>query len=143
MTLVSTSGASFLSAPRVSTPFFFFGYRKDAPFFILSSTTFGYSSFLSRFGLQSQSHIQLCFCHLGGGTIKTTADQIDCNRTAIYARLPGRDAWIRLSPWQFLYPIPIQFFPPLAERYFGLIPSPHRILKVGVVTIDTRHKVGE
>jgi len=28
----------------VSTPFFFFGYRKDAPFFILSSTTFGYSS---------------------------------------------------------------------------------------------------
>src|SRR6266550_8119987 len=44
MTLVSTSGASFLSAPRVSTPFFFFGYRRDAPFFILSSTTFGYSS---------------------------------------------------------------------------------------------------
>src|SRR6266404_1138117 len=33
----------FFLAPRVSTPFFF-GYRKDAPFFILSSTTFGYSS---------------------------------------------------------------------------------------------------
>jgi hypothetical protein len=29
----------------VSTPFFF-GYRKDAPFLILSSTTFGYSSTL-------------------------------------------------------------------------------------------------
>jgi hypothetical protein len=79
----------------------------------------------------------------GAGTIKTAADKIDCNRTAIYGKLPGRDAWIRLSPWQFLYPIPVEFFPPLAERYFGLIPGAHRILKIGVITIDQQPKVTE
>jgi hypothetical protein len=77
----------------------------------------------------------------GGGTVKTTADQIDCNRTAIYGRLAGHEAWIRLSPWQFFHPIPVEFFPPLAERYFGLSPSAHRILKLGVITIDPQHKL--
>jgi len=36
-----------------------------------------------------------------------------------------------------------RIFPALAERYFGLIPGAHRILKVGVITIDTQHKVTE
>ena len=44
----------------------------------------------------------------GAGTIKTTANQIVCNRTAIYARFPGRDAWISLSPWHcILFPFNI------------------------------------
>src|SRR5258708_20567570 len=61
-------------------------------------------------------------------TIKTTGDQIDTNITAIYGRTIGRDAWVRLSPSRFLHPIPVEFFSLLAERYFRLSPSAHRIL---------------
>jgi hypothetical protein len=58
----------------------------------------------------------------GAESIKTTEGQIDFGRTAIYGRVPGRDAWTSLSPSQFLNPIPPEFFGPLARRYFGLSP---------------------
>jgi len=57
----------------------------------------------------------------GGGLIKT-ADQMDFDRISIYGRVAGRDDWIRLSPSQFLNPVPAEFFLPLAQRYFGLSP---------------------
>jgi hypothetical protein len=79
------------------------------------------------------------------GRIKTTEDQIDFNRTAIYGRVAGRDAWTRLSPSQFLNPVPPEFFPPLALRYFGLSPFgriTHTIKGGAVIRIDTR-KVSE
>jgi hypothetical protein len=79
----------------------------------------------------------------GTGTIKATGDQIDTDITAIYGRITDRDAWIRLSPSRFLHPIPVEYFPLLAERYFGLGPSAHRVLKVGTITIDTRPKTSE
>jgi hypothetical protein len=58
----------------------------------------------------------------GGGTIKTTGDQMDLGVTSIYGKVAGRDAWTRLSPPEFVSPIPDAFFPPLAQRYFGLSP---------------------
>jgi hypothetical protein len=79
------------------------------------------------------------------GRIKTTEDQIDFNRTAIYGRVAGRDAWTRLSPSQFLNPVPREFFPPLAQRYFGLSPIEpitHTIKGGAVIRIDA-HKVSE
>jgi hypothetical protein len=79
----------------------------------------------------------------GPGTMKTREDQIDTNVTAIYGKIVGRDAWIRLSPSQFLHPIPVEFFPLLAERYFGLSPSVHRLFKVGGITIDPRDQSSE
>ena len=81
----------------------------------------------------------------GAGLIKTTEDQMDFDRTAIYGRVAGRDAWTRLSPSQFLNPLPPQFFPPLAQRYFGLSPIgpiTHTIKGGMVIRIDT-HKVSE
>jgi len=81
----------------------------------------------------------------GAGRIKTTGDQIDFNRAAIYGRVAGRDAWTRLSPSQFLNPIPPEFFPPLAQRYFGLSPIgpiTHTIKGGAVIRIDTQ-KVSE
>jgi hypothetical protein len=80
----------------------------------------------------------------GGETIKT-ADQMDFGRIAIYGRVAGRDAWTRLSPSQFLNPLPPQFFPSLAQRYFGLSPIgpiTHTIKGGGVIRIDS-HKVSE
>jgi hypothetical protein len=79
----------------------------------------------------------------GAATIKATGDQIDTNITAIYGRIIGRDGWIRVSPSRFLHPIPVEYFPHLAERYFGLSPSAHRVLKVGAITIDSEHKISE
>jgi hypothetical protein len=79
----------------------------------------------------------------GGGLIKT-ADQMDFDRIAIYGRVAGCDDWTRLSPSQFLNPVPAEFFPPLAQRYFGLSPIgpiAHTI-KGGVIRIYT-HKVSE
>jgi hypothetical protein len=70
---------------------------------------------------------------------------MDFDRNAIYGRVASRDDWIRLSPLQLLYPIPPQYFPLLAQRYFGLAPVrqiPNKT-KVGVaITIDPR-KVSE
>jgi hypothetical protein len=80
----------------------------------------------------------------GAGLIKM-ADQMDFDRTAIYGRVVGHDAWTRLSPSQFLNPLPPQFFPPLAQRYFGLSPIgpiTHTIKGGVVIRIDT-HKVSE
>jgi hypothetical protein len=48
-----------------------------------------------------------------------------------------------IYPSRFLHPIPIEFFPHLAERYFGLSPSPYRVLKLGPFKIDTQHKLGQ
>ena len=77
----------------------------------------------------------------GAGTIKTTGDQMDLSRTSIYAKVLGNGSWTRLSPPQFLSPIPAEFFPPLAQRCFGLRPveaAPYRT-RVGVaVTINPR-----
>jgi hypothetical protein len=79
-----------------------------------------------------------------GETIKT-ADPMDFDRTAIYGRVAGRDAWTRLSPSQFLNPLPPQFFPPLAQRYFGLSPigTITQTIKGGVVIRIDTHKVSE
>ena len=77
------------------------------------------------------------------GTVKATGDEIDTNITAIYGRMTGRDAWIRLAPSRFLYPIPVEYFPLLAERYFGLSPSAHRIIKVGPITMGSQHNTSE
>jgi hypothetical protein len=76
----------------------------------------------------------------GAGTIKV-GDHI--NRTAIYGRKIGSDAWTNLSPSQFLHPIPIEFFPNLAERSFGLSPSPYRVFKLGPIKIDTQRKLSQ
>jgi hypothetical protein len=82
----------------------------------------------------------------GAGVIKATGDQIDLLKNTIYGRAAGRDAWTRLSPSQFLNPVPYEFFQDLAKRYFGLSPSgpiAHSIHGVGlVITIDP-HKVSE
>jgi hypothetical protein len=81
----------------------------------------------------------------GAGTVKLTERNIDFYTTAIYGRVAGRDDWIRLSPPEFLYPIPAEFFPDLAQRYFGLIPdapNTYYIRKVGAITIDA-HRVSE
>jgi hypothetical protein len=77
------------------------------------------------------------------GTVKATGDEIDTNITAIYGRMTGRDAWIRLAPSRFLHPIPVEYFPLLAERYFGLSPSAHRIIKVGPITMGSQHNTSE
>jgi hypothetical protein len=77
----------------------------------------------------------------GGGTIKTTEDQMDFGRLVIYGRVADRDAWTRLSPPKFLSPIPAEFFSTLVQHYFGLIPVGPiaNRTRVGVViTIDTR-----
>jgi hypothetical protein len=81
----------------------------------------------------------------GAGRIKTAEDQVDFDRTAIYGRVAGRDSWTRLMPSQFLNPVPPEFFPPLAQRYFRLSPIgpiTHTIKGGVVIRIDT-HKVGE
>ena len=80
----------------------------------------------------------------GAGLIKT-ADQMDFDRTAIYGRVAGRDDWTRLCPSRFLNPVPADFFPPLAQRYFGLSamgPITHTIRGGVVIRIDT-HKISE
>jgi hypothetical protein len=77
----------------------------------------------------------------GGGTIKTTEDQMDLGRLVIYGRTADRDAWTRLSPPKFLSPIPAEFFSPLVQHYFGLSPVGPiaNRTRVGVViTIDPR-----
>jgi hypothetical protein len=81
----------------------------------------------------------------GGGTIKTTEDQIDLDRRRIYGRVAGGGAWTSLSPTQFLDPIPTEFFFPLADRYFELSPFgsvTHWITGGVVIKIDT-HKLTE
>jgi hypothetical protein len=81
----------------------------------------------------------------GAGTIKTTEDQMDLTRTAIYGKAPGSDSWTRLSPAQFLSPIGAEFFSALAQRYFGLRPVepvPYRT-RVGVVIKLNPRKVDE
>jgi hypothetical protein len=77
------------------------------------------------------------------GTVKATGDEIDTNITAIYGRMTGRDAWIRLAPSRFLHPIPVEYFPVLAARYFGLIPSAKQVLKLGSITIDPKNNTSE
>ncbi len=62
----------------------------------------------------------------GPGTTKATGDKIHASVTAIYGRATDRDAWIRLSPARFLYPIPVEYFTHLAEQYFGLSQSAYR-----------------
>ena len=81
----------------------------------------------------------------GAGVIRLTQDdKIDFTRPAIYGRAAGRGAWTRLSPVQFLQPLPPEFFPSLAQRYFGLSPMDpigYSIRSSGVAfKIDT-HKV--
>ena len=75
--------------------------------------------------------------------MKAEGDQIDINITGIYGKIAGRDSWTRLSPSQFLHPIPVEYFPLLAERYFGLRPSGHRLLKLGAIAIDPRDNISE
>jgi hypothetical protein len=79
----------------------------------------------------------------GAGKVNATGKQIDSDRTAIYGRLADHDAWIRLPPSEFLHPVPVQYFPTLAQRYFGLIPTPHYILKLGFIKIDTQPKISD
>jgi hypothetical protein len=81
----------------------------------------------------------------GAGKIKTTEDQMDFSRTSIYGKVPGSDSWTRLSPPQFLSPIGAEFFPPLAQRYFGLTPiAPVACrTRVGVVVTINPRKVDE
>jgi hypothetical protein len=77
----------------------------------------------------------------GGGRIKTTEDQMDFGRLVIYGRVADRDAWTRLSPPEFLSPIPPEFFSTLVQRYFGLSPVgpiANRTRVGGVITIDPR-----
>ena len=81
----------------------------------------------------------------GAGLIKTTEDHMDLSRTSLYGKVLGSDSWTRLSPAQFLSPIPAEFFPPLAQRYFGLRtvePAPYRT-RVGVVLTVSPRKVDE
>jgi hypothetical protein len=81
----------------------------------------------------------------GAGTIKTSEDQMDLSRTSIYGKVPGSESWTRLSPQQFLSPIPTEFFPPLAQRYFGLRPVEPVAsrTRVGVVVTINPRKVDE
>ena len=81
----------------------------------------------------------------GAGTIKTTGDQLDLGRTSISGKVPGSDSWARLSPPQFLSPIPVEFFPSLAQRYFGLRPAEPVVCRtrVGVVVTINPRKVDE
>jgi hypothetical protein len=77
----------------------------------------------------------------GGGRIQTTGDQMDWGRTSIYGKVAGGDAWTRLSPPEFLSPIPPEFFSTLVQRYFGLSPVGPiaNRTRIGVViTIDPR-----
>jgi hypothetical protein len=77
----------------------------------------------------------------GGGRINTAGDQMDLGRISIYGKAAGRDAWASLSLVKFLSPIPPEFYPVLAQRYFGLSPvGPIASrTRVGVViTIDPR-----
>jgi hypothetical protein len=81
----------------------------------------------------------------GAGKIKTTGDQMDLSRTSIYGKVLGSGSWTRLSPPQFLSPIPAEFFPPLAQRYFGLQPVepvPYRT-RIGVVIKVNARRVNE
>jgi hypothetical protein len=81
----------------------------------------------------------------GAGTIKTSEDQMDLTRTSIYGKLASSDSWTRLSPSQFLNPIPPEFFPALAQRYFGLRPVepvPYRT-RIGMVVKFNPRKVDE
>jgi hypothetical protein len=79
------------------------------------------------------------------GRIKVGEDQMDFDGTAIYGRIAGRDAWTRLVPREFLYPIPPEFFPPLAQRSFGLSPVEPVTYqtKFGMVITTNTRKVGE
>src|SRR5260221_14069107 len=56
----------------------------------------------------------------GGGTIKTTEDQMDLGRLVIYGRVADRDAWTSLSPQKFFSPIPADIFSPHVQNYYGL-----------------------
>ena len=47
---------------------------------------------------------------------------MDLGVTSIYGKVAGRDAWTRLSPPEFVSPIPDSFFSPLVQHYFGLSP---------------------
>jgi hypothetical protein len=79
------------------------------------------------------------------GRIKAAEDQMDFDRTGIYGKLAGRDTWTRLVPAQFLHPIAPEFFPPLAQRYFGLSPVEPvtNLTKFGLVITTNTRKVGE
>jgi hypothetical protein len=79
----------------------------------------------------------------GAGKVIATGKQIDSDRTAIYAKSAGHDAWIRLSPADLLHPVPVQYFPTLAQRSFGLVHTPHEILKLGFLAIDTQPKISD
>jgi hypothetical protein len=79
----------------------------------------------------------------GAGRVNASGEQIDSDRTAIYAKSAGHDAWIRLSPEEFLHPVPVQYFRTLAQRYFGLVPVPHQILKLGFLAIDMPPRISD
>ena len=82
----------------------------------------------------------------GGVRINTTGDQMDLGRTTIYGKVAGRDGWTRLSPLEFLSPIPPEFFSPLVQRNFGLSPVGPiaNRTRVGlVITIVPRKVPGE
>jgi hypothetical protein len=81
----------------------------------------------------------------GSGRIQVAGEQMDFSRTSIYGKVARGDAWTRLSPPKFLSPIPDDFFPPLAQRNFGL--SPVGLIadrtKIGVVITIGPRKVRE
>ena len=81
----------------------------------------------------------------GAGRIKAAEDQMDFVKTAIYGRVAGRETWTRLSPSKFLNPVPLEFFPPLAERYFGLSPVGPKAssTRVGPLLAINPRKVGD
>ena len=81
----------------------------------------------------------------GAGRIKTTQGQIDLGRTGLYGKVAGSNAWTRLSPAEFLNPIPPQDFLPIAQRYFGLSPiGPLALtIKGGLVLRIGTHQVTE
>jgi hypothetical protein len=82
----------------------------------------------------------------GEATIKMTGGQIDLDRLAVYGKTSENNSWTRLSPSRFLSPIPLQYFPNLAQRNFGMSPGgpiAHRIRGVGVVITIQPRKVSE
>jgi phytoene dehydrogenase-like protein len=64
---------------------------------------------------------------------------------ALLGRVAGRETWTRLSPSTFLNPVPLEFFPPLAELYFGLSPVGPKAssTRVGQLLAVNPRKVGD
>jgi hypothetical protein len=74
------------------------------------------------------------------GTIKVANDRLDFDRTTIYGKVIGLERWTRLLPLRFLKPLSPEFFPPLAQRCFGLSPVgpiSNRTKLGAVITLDS------